>query len=135
MSSWTLLENEHIIQQFANNTLSITNLRILYKKGDSVSSMPISNIAMVQATYMSSSLYLTICALGFLVFIAGRMNELTQIAYMGLISSIAFLVLFFWSRRNLIKIWSTGGGFIQLDVKGITPEGLINTIDRLRRAS
>lgn len=130
MKSSSMLEGEELVMESTDETLALTNYRVIYE-GRTIGvsnhiSIPLKKIASCSAGTQSKPVLLAIAAIALLIAIAAPKESAGIWPALGI--SIGFAVFYMASRSGVIKITSSGGEAITVPTKGMQHEQIMRFI-------
>lgn len=142
MTQNELLDGETILTQSDKNIVTLTNKRIRYHDKAfgraHINGIMLENIGSIEAHFTSSVLLLILGIVAILagLFIATVSNNDND-ASMGLLAifvGVVFVILYFFSRKYFLTIYSNGQGKINFEAKGMKKEAILDFINKVEKA-
>jgi hypothetical protein len=128
-----LFKDETIISRSGDDNIVLTSTRIRQKSNNGVSSIMLDNIDSVRAQFESRPWLIGVgiaCSLAAIVFYAGGEREFAGIA---VIASVAFILMYFASRRHVITISSSSTSMV-FQTKGMGNEQVLDFLNQVEGA-
>jgi hypothetical protein len=138
MESKYLLNNEEIISQSKDFSVTLTNYRIRHEYGaysnTYVISIFLEKISSIEIRYKSSPLLLVIGVFFSLASVYIMRDSSSQLPLIGFVISGLLILTFFLSRRHTITIASDGGTKINFNTKGMHRDAILHFINKIESA-
>ncbi len=138
MNNSLLLENETILNKTEDDGVILTNYRIRQnfgtQKHPQFISIHLKKISSVELYYKETVLWLilgiVLLAFGLITFLSYRVEP----GAIGIVLGGLFLLLYYLSKRYLMRICSDGGSHIAIQIKGIKADRIQNFVMQLEQA-
>jgi hypothetical protein len=135
MEKQLLIENEEVITTSNNNSVTLTNKRIIKRSGkDYLISMNLQNISTIEVRYKSFPLIL---ALGVLIAggsIGAGVASREDTAFLPAILGGILIVVYFITRYHAVTISPNGGTKIGFQTQGMEQETVLEFINKIEQA-
>jgi len=137
------LEGEVLIKQLETDVFILTNKRVRYqnKSLDNsliISSILLENISSIELHYTNNLNLLIIGILssftGLGLTVLSENTNHSHIALLILIIGLCLLLLYFFSRKLFLTIYSKGGGKINFSLKNLSKAASIHLINTIEQA-
>lgn len=138
MKDTYLFDNEEIITESKDNTLTLTNYRLRYESASRgkahIVSIMLEKISSIEIHYKSNIIILTLGILFLAMgFVMGTMNE-GGAMLMGMSIGGICLFIYYIRRRHVVSIASDGGAKIHFFTKGMDRNTLMDFINEIEEA-
>lgn len=140
MKTKHLLDNEEILTQSTDKTVTLTNYRIRYKESElkkaRIASIMLEKISAIEIDYKSKPFFLLLSILCFIgvAFLLSFPYPNTILAFVIIIIGFLLLIYYLSTRKYVISIVSDSGVAILMKIRGMKIEEITNLINYIEQA-